>query len=472
MTKIGLFGIGLDTYWPQFEGLELRLRGYQKEIADGLARPGVDVVDVGLVDSPEYARDAAEKFQQEDVSLIFLYVSTYALSSTVLPVVQKAKVPVVVLNLQPVKAIDYAAFNALGDRTKMTGEWLAHCQACSVPEIANVFLRSGIPFHQITGTLRDDAEVWDEIDDWIAAAAVADKLRSCRVGLMGHYYCGMLDIYSDLTKLSARLGVHFEIVEPQELRHEVGIVGEEDITDRIAEIHEHFDVQRDCSEDEIRLAATTAAALDNMVERHRLGAMAYFFSGTGDDAYVDLISTIIVGNSLLTARGVPVAGEYEIKNVLAMKILDSFGVGGSFTEFYTTDFADNVILMGHDGPGHTAIAEGKTKLKPLAVFHGKVGKGLSVEMSVKHGPVTVLSVIDAPDGEPRLLVAEGECVPGPILEIGNTNSRYRFSLGAKGFIDAWCKQGPAHHCAVGVGHVASRLEKLAAILGVEMVRVC
>jgi len=470
--KIGLFGIGLDTYWLQFEGLELRLRHYQGEIADGLARPDVDVVDVGLVDSPEAATDAAERFQKEGVSLLFLYVSTYALSSTVLPVVQKAKVPVVVLNLQPVKAIDYAAFNALGNRTQMTGEWLAHCQACTVPEIANVFCRSGIPFHQITGTLHDDAEVWDEIDDWIAAAAVADKLRSCRVGLMGHYYCGMLDIYSDLTKLSARLGVHFEIVEPQELRQEIGSVDEKDVTDRIAGIHEHFAVQQDCSEDEIRRAAMTSVALDAVVRRHHLGAMAYFFSGTGDDAYVDLVSTIIVGNSLLTACGVPVAGEYEVKNVLAMKILDSFGVGGSFTEFYAMDFIDDVILMGHDGPGHTAIAEGKTKLKPLDVFHGKVGKGLSVEMSVKHGPVTVLSVIDAPDGEPRLLVAEGESVPGPILEIGNTNSRYHFSLGAKGFIDAWCKRGPAHHCAVGVGHIALRLEKLAAILGIEMIRVC
>ncbi|MDR0326755.1 MAG: hypothetical protein LBI05_00510 [Planctomycetaceae bacterium] len=470
--KIGLFGIGLETYWSQFEGLEKRLRGYQCDIANRLARNDVEVVDVGLVDSPESAQHAAERFQEEKVVLIFLYVSTYALSSTVLPVVQKSKVPVVVLNLQPVKAIDYAAFNALGNRTKMTGEWLAHCQACSVPEIANVFCRSGIPFHQITGTLYDDPEAWADIDGWISAVVVAETMRSCRVGLMGHYYCGMLDIYSDLTKLSARLGVHFEDVEPQELRHEIDVLDQKDVANRIAEISEHFEVQPDCSDDEIRRAAVTSVALDNVVKRHRLDAMAYFFSGTGDDPYIDLISTIIVGNSLLTARGVPVAGEYEVKNVLAMKILDSFGIGGSFTEFYAMDFIDDVVLMGHDGPGHTAIAEGKTKIKPLKEFHGKVGQGLSVEMSVKHGPVTVLSVIDAPDGEPRLLIAEGESVPGPILEIGNTNSRYRFPLGAKGFIDAWCKSGPAHHCAIGVGHIAETLEKFAALMGLEVIRVC
>jgi len=200
--------------------------------------------------------------------------------------------------------------------------------------------------------------------------------------------------------------------------------------------------------------------------------MAYFYNGTGDDNYVDLISSVIVGNSMLTSRGVPIAGEYEVKNVQAMKILDLLGAGGSFTEFYAMDFNDDVILMGHDGPGHTRIAEGKTKLKPLKVYHGKVGLGLSVEMRVKQGPVTLLSVIDAPDGSLKLLIAEGESVAGPILEIGNTNSRYRFSLGARGFINSWCSYGPAHHCAVGVGHLAETIKKFAAIMGLPAIHVC
>lgn len=471
-TKVGIFGIGLDTYWPQFDGLRERLLGYQDCIVAEISAMGAEVVNLGLVDSPLLAAEAAQKFRQENVSLIFLYVSTYALSSTVLPVVQTAGVPVVVLNLQPTKAIDYAQFNAMGDRTKMTGEWLAHCQACSVPEIANVFLRCGITFHQVTGTLHDDPVAWNEIASWVKAAHVADVLRASRVGLLGHYYNGMLDIYSDLTKLSAQLGVHFEILEMCELLENRRSVSEEALAEKIDKIKDSFDVQQDCSENELRRAAQTSVALDQLVQKHRLGAMAYFYNGTGDQQYVDLIASVIVGNSLLTAQGVPVAGEYEVKNVLAMKILDLFGAGGSFTEFYAMDFNDDVVLMGHDGPGHTAIAEGKTKLKPLKVFHGKVGEGLSVEMSVKHGPVTLLSVIDAPDGNARFLVAEGESVPGPILEIGNTNSRYRFSTGARGFIDAWCQYGPAHHCAIGVGHVYRDIVKLAEILGLEVIRVC
>ncbi|MCL2348729.1 MAG: hypothetical protein FWC50_10775 [Planctomycetaceae bacterium] len=474
--KIGLYGIGLDTYWPQFEGLRDRLAGYQRQIAEKMASAGigesVEVVDCGLIDNPIAAQDAADRLKREDVSLIFLYVSTYALSSTVLPVVQKANVPVVVLNLQPTAAIDYAWFNNLGDRTKMTGEWLANCQACSVPEIANAFLRAGIPFRQVTGVLDDDPVAWREINDWIEAARVAAAMRQNRVGLLGHPYCGMLDIYSDLTKHSSQFGCHFEYLEMCELKAIRENVTEQELSDKIAEIMQHFDVQPDCGEPEIRRAARTAVALDQLVKRHRLGSLAYFFNGTGDDAYVDLISSVIVGTSLLTANGVPVAGEYEVKNVQAMKILDTFGAGGSFTEFYAMDFKDDVVLMGHDGPGHTKIAEGKTKLKPLKVYHGKVGQGLSVEMSVKNGPVTLLSVIDAPDGVLRLLVAEGESVPGPILEIGNTNSRYRFSTGARGFIDAWSGHGPAHHSAIGVGHLADKLAKLANVIGMEIIRVC
>ena len=470
--RIGLFGIGLETYWSQFEGLKDRLVSYQDTIRETMTSFGVEVVDCGLVDNPVSARNAAEKLKQEDVRLVFLYVSTYALSSTVLPVVQKLKLPVIVLNLQPVSAIDYTSFNAMPDRTSMTGEWLAHCQACSVPEIANVLLRCGVDFHQVTGVLQNDPVAWGEIEHWIEAAKVVETMRTNRVGLLGHYYGGMLDIYSDLTRHSSAFGNHFEFLEMSELKSLHDSVSEPEIERKITRIHEHFDVLPDCDDKEILRAARTSAALDRLVENHKIGSLAYFYNGTGDDTYVDLIGSVIVGNSLLTASGVPVAGEYEVKNVQAMKILDSFGVGGSFTEFYAMDFDDDVILMGHDGPGHTRIAQGKTKLKPLTVFHGKVGHGLSVEMSVRNGPVTLLSVIDAPDGHLRLLVAEGESVPGPILEIGNTNSRYRFSLGVRKFIDAWCSHGPAHHCAIGVGCTADRIKKFAALTGLEIIRIC
>ncbi|MGI8746931.1 MAG: hypothetical protein ACR2J4_01075 [Deinococcus sp.] len=475
--RVGLFGVGLDTYWPQFEGLEARLRASLGQVAARLERPDVEVVSVGLVDSPAKALEAGHALRRADVDLIFLYVTTYALSSTVLPVVRRAAVPVIILNLQPAAAIDYARFNALGDRTRMTGEWLAYCSACPVPEIANVFTRAGIPFHQVTGFLGQqgdpdaDPQVWAEVDGWIEAARVAHVMAHNRLGVMGRYYTGMLDIYSDLTLQAISFGGHVEMVELDELAALRREVTPGKAAGRVRDFRRAFEVQPDCDPAELERAARTSVALDRLGERHDLGSLAYYAESTPGSENEDAVSSIILGSSLLTARGVPGAGEYEVKNAQAMKIMDSFGAGGSFTETYALDFRDDVVLMGHDGPGHPRIAHGRTRVRPLEVFHGKVGRGLSVEMSVRHGPVTLLSVVERA-GRVLLLCAEGESVEGPILEIGNTNSRYRFPLGARRFVESWNAQGPAHHCAVGVGQLADRIGKLGALLELEVVRVC
>lgn len=470
-TRIGLFGIGLEAYWAQFDGLLQRLEGYQAQVHRNLAATGVHVVDAGLVDTTDKARRAAELFRTERVSVIFLYVSTYALSETVLPVVREARAPVVVLNLQPTKAIDYAWFNGMKDRITMTGEWLANCQACCVPEIASVFLRAGIPFFQVTGTL-DGEEVWSEIGDWIEAARVAEVMRANRLGILGHPYGGMLDIYTDPTLQAAFFGSHIEYLEIDALVRHREAVSEEDFRSKLKEIYAEFVVLAECPDHELERAARTACALDALVRERRLGALAYYYEGTPGSANEDAVGSIIVGTSMLTARHVPVSGECDVKNAQAMKVMDAFGVGGSFTEFYAMDFEDDVVLMGHDGPGHLAIADGKPILKPLKLYHGKPSHGLSVEMRVKTGPITCLSVVQTAEGRLKLLVAEGESVSGPILEIGNTNSRYRFRLGVRGFVEAWSRQGPAHHCAVGVGHIASRIHKLGSLIGMEVTQVC
>ena len=470
-VTVGLFGIGLDTYWPQFKGLRERLLGYQRQIGKKIEGFGVQLMDAGMVDNLAAARRAAAQFRRGEVDLIFLYVSTYALSSTMLPVVQRAGVPVVVLNLQPVAQLDYKKFNALGDRGIMTGVWLEHCQACSCPEIASVFNWAGIAFHLVTGHLQDDA-AWQEIGDWVAAAKTAAGMRNNRVGVLGHYYCGMLDVYSDLTQQSASFGNHFELLEMCELHALREAVTAAQTRAKVRQFRRVFDVSRECDEVELRGAAKTSCALDTLVKKHDLGSLAYYYESVAGHPYQDIVTSVIAGNTLLTGRHVPVAGECEIKNVQAMKIMDLFGAGGSFSEFYLSDFKDDVVLLGHDGPAHFAVAEGRVGLVPLPVYHGKPGKGLSIQMTVKHGPVTLLSVVQAAGGNLSLLAAEGESVAGPVLQIGNTNSRYRFPLTAKAFVNDWSKAGPAHHCAIGTGHIAGKIEKLGALLNLETVRVC
>jgi L-arabinose isomerase len=470
--RVGLVGLGLEAYWSQFDGLHARLLGYLSEVEARIESDSRVIVNLGLVDLPEKSIEAGHACRREDVDVLLVYVTTYALSSTVLPLVLRAKVPVILLNLQPSAAIDYATFNRMGSREAMTGEWLAYCSACPVPEIANVLKRLGIAFHQVTGMLRDDVECWSQVEEWLRAAEVAHLLSHSRLGLMGHYYGGMLDIATDLTQVSGRFGIHIEMLEVDELSALRRMSSEAEVEEKVHVLEDFFEIGAECSSIEVKRAARTAVALDKLVAEKNLDLMAYFYSGTGMAENEDTMTSIILGTSLLTGKGIPVAGEYEVKNAVAMKIMDLLGCGGSFTEYYAIDFAEDLVLMGHDGPGHVRIAQDRIKVRPLEVYHGKVGRGLSVEMSVKHGAVTLLSVVEHRENGFTLLVAEGESCAGEILEIGNTNSRYRFPIGARRFVEEWNAEGPAHHCAIGIGHLSSTLSKLATLLDLNFVRVC
>ena len=461
-AKVGVFGIGLEAYWEQFGGLKERLEGYRRHVEERVGG-WADVVSPGLVDTAPKAYAAGRQFAEERVDLIFCHAATYATSSQVLPAVQEAKVPVVVLNLQPVSALNYEAAD--------TGEWLANCSACCVPEISNAFERAGIPFNVVSGMLYEDGWAWGEIEEWCRAAKVVRTLRGSRFGFLGHTYPGMLDMYSDFTMHHAELGLHVEVLEMDDLKDHVDGADGEVVGAKVEETERTFEFDEGVTRESLEEAAKVSVGLDGLVEEAGLDALAYYYRGTNGSEYERLGANLILGNSLLTARGIPASGEGDLKNAVAMKVMDALDAGGSFTEFYAMDFDENFLLMGHDGPGHVAISDRKPVLRELDVYHGKAGGGVSVEFSVRTGPVTIFSVTQTRDGRLKMLAAEGEALPGPTLSIGNTNSRIRFSLPPAAFMNAWCEHGPTHHCALGTGHQAGVLRKVARLLGLEFVEV-
>ena len=461
-AKVGVFGIGLAAYWPQFPGLRERLCGYQRELEARLAGTA-EVVSAGLVDSAEAARRAGSLFRREETDLLFCYVGTYATSSQVLPAVQQAGAPVVILNLQPAAALDY-------ERTD-TAEWLANCSVCCVPEISNAFLRAGIDFQVVSGMLSGDEAAWDEIQEWCRAAAVVRALRRARLGFLGHTYPGMLDMYSDFTMVHAQLGAHVEVLEMCDLAKRVAQVGDEELSRKLEQTREVFEIDASVKEEELTWAARVACGLDRLVADFALAGLAYYYRGLDGNEYERLGAGMILGNSLITARGIPASGEGDLKNCLARMVMDRLEAGGSYTEFYAMDFREGFLLMGHDGPGHIAISDRRPILRGLGLYHGKRGYGVSVEFNVRTGPVTILGLTQTRDGKLKMIAAEGESLPGPILRIGNTNSRLRFALPPAEFVNRWCAEGPTHHCALGVGHHLGELRKVARLAGLELAEV-
>lgn len=475
-ARIGVFGIGLAAYWPQFDGLKARLQGYQREVETKLAALGGQVVSAGLVDSAPAAQAAGDLFARENVDLIICYVCTYATSSQVLPAVQRRRAPVLVLNLQPSPALDYPNTD--------TAEWLANCCACCVPEISNAFARSRIQFNVVSGLLqpaegpanRYYERAWAEIGEWVQAATVQRQISYSRIGFLGHTYPGMLDMYSDFTMHHAQLGLHVEVLEMDDLRSRVEAATDDEIAAKIAEIQATFQVvqpgkdriSQPVTEEGLEWSARVACGLDRLVADFALNGLTYYYRGLDGNRNEEVGAGLIVGNSLLTARGVPASGEGDLKTCVAMLAMDRLGAGGSYTEFYAMDFVDDFVLMGHDGPGHIAIAEGKPLLRGLGLFHGKRGYGLSVEFKVSTGPVTILGMTQTAEGRLKLLAAEGVSQPGATFQIGNTNSRIRFGLDPATFLNRWAETGATHHCALGVGQQMGKIRKLARLLDVEL----
>jgi len=461
-ARVGLFAVGLAAYWPQFAGLKEKLESYYQHVASQLG-DFAEVVSLGLVDTSQGAYAAGARLAAENVDLLICHTATYATSSQVLPIVQQAKVPVLVLNLQPEAALDYENID--------TGNWLANCSTCCVPEISNAFHRAGISFQVVSGMLYDDERVWTSLRQWCQAATAVRVLRGARFGFLGHTYPGMLDMYSDFTQHHAQVGSHVEVLEMCDLKDRVDAVTEQEIKTKLDEAHALFAIDQSAHPDDLRWSCRVAAGLDRLVADFDLSALAYYYRGTNDSEYERLGAGLILGNSLLTARGIPASGEGDLKNAVAMKIMDVLGAGGSYTEFYAMDFKENFVLMGHDGPAHLAISGRKPLLRGLGVYHGKAGSGISVEFTVKTGPITILTCTQTRDGNLKFMSAQGECIPGPLMRIGNTNSRLKFNLPPAEFVDAWCAEAPTHHCALGIGHVAGTLRKFARLKGLSFVEV-
>ena len=459
-TRVGLVAGGLGAYWPQFPELLPQLQRSADRVSERMNALDCDVIDVGFISDAHDGARAAEQLRAAGCDIIVAFLTTYMTASMLAPVAQRAGAPVLLLNLQPTEVMDHATFD--------TGAWLAYCGACPLPEMVNSFRRLGVQTRCVSGYLEEPA-AWEKISHWVRAAGIRGGLRHARHGLMGHLYPGMLDVATDLTLITSQLGGHVEVLEIDDLRVRVEKVTDAETDARVALAREVFTLDDSVVADDLRWGARVSVGLDRPVADFELASTASYHRGLDGEMHERVGAGLILGASLLTARGIPVVGEYELRTSVAMLILDRLGAGGSFTEFQALNFADDVVEMGHDGPAHLAISDGKPMLRGLGVYHGKRGWGVSVEFDVKHGPVTTFGIGQEPDGGFRFVISEGTVVDGPLLRIGNTTSRVDFGRHPGEWTDDWSMSGIGHHWGLGIGHRRADLEAVAELCGLDTV---
>jgi len=469
-ANVGIFGVGHHTYWKQFDRLLDEMHGKLDAFVQKVNAHGVQVTNFGLVDDARSAYAALPKLKSAPLDLVFCDMVTYATSSTFGILVRELDVPIVLVALQPLRAMDYTKAS--------TYMQLCNDDFCSVPEFTGVAIRMGKrPPPVILGTLHDDPAADAELAEWCSIAKVLHDLKRARIGHFGHVLESMLDMHSDPTAFTAAFGCHIVQTEVDDLVRLGRIVTPPEIEAKQQQILELFDtpdpksdpITCKLTDDHLQVAARVAVALDKFVDQFDLDGLAYYYEGEEGSETRQFVTNLIVGNSLLTAAGFPMCGESDLKTCIAMLIMDRLDIGGSFAEFHPVDFEEGFVLVGHDGPHHINIAEGKPVLRSLLKYHGKPGSGASVEFKIKEGPITMLSIGVTFEGKFKFVIAEGESVHGPIPPTGNTNTRGFFKPDVRTFLKRWVAEGPTHHFALGVGHHAETIKKIGELLGIESV---
>ncbi len=468
--RVGIVSLGHKIYWPQFEGLYEELSRKAGKFAAYFKNS--EIVDGGFADDVDSAFRAVKSLKAQDVDALFLIMTTYVTSAVAAPFAMYLDVPQILVGIQPLRHLDYSHTT--------TYMQLCNDDICAMPEVAGVYARLGkkAPYF-LVATESETGKIEEKVRLWERALLAAAAFKYAKLGYLGHTYEGMYDMHTDPTAFTRTFGAHVQMLEMCELREYVNGADDLRIKEKIEEMKRIFDIKEPSADpltdyvhdSDLEWSARTAVALDDLVEKNGLTGLAYYYKGENGNEYERIASNLIIGNTLLTSAGIPLAGEADVKTCAAMLIMNRVGGGGSFAELHPFDVDDNIILIGHDGPHNINISDKKPVLRKLKKFHGKSGSGISVEFNIKSGPITLLSCSVAESGRLKMILGKGESIPGDIPQTGNTNTRCRFKCGAEEFVERWCAEGPTHHLALGTGDKTAEIELFCSIMGIELHKV-
>ena len=461
IPRIGLLSTGHKMYWNQFPGLkEMGMRMHDKLI-DKLSRIG-EVVTCELVDTKEKAIEAGRFFLKQDIDLLLIFPFGYTTGMCVVPVVKNLNVPLRIINAHEDEVYDY--------KTADTAIYLHHEGVCCIPEYAGALVELGKKFRVRTGHF-GDKRLWDEIASDCLGAAAAMRFKNMNFAVIGETYTNMTDMPTDEHRLMKTTGNLLIRPEVEEIEEAYKRVTDGQCEDMVRQFRAMYEVDQTVTDEHMRLSAKIAVAFEEVINKYDINAFGYYWWGE-KELITQLRAQSALAVSRLAAMGRPGVTEGDVKTAMAMKILDLLGGGGMFIEFFSMDFKNDILLVGHDGPSNIAVAEGKPRLQHLEVHHGKTGSGLGIDYEIKEGPVTLVNLTQFDAGDTfKIVYTIGKTEQGDILNIGNPNCRIRLQKPLHQFMDDWCQQGPSHHLALGIGDHSDALNTFAEAMKFRIVRI-
>ena len=469
-ATVGIMICGHKEYWPQFPGMKEAMIEYSENFVKLVRASGVTVCDPIFVDTVEDAYHAGVSFKTRDIDLLFVYLTTYVASGRYMQGALATGCPIVIVGTQ--------------NRVHIEGMTMQNLTAsgspCPLPEAYSAFIRCGKPAAGVIfDYMEDNPRAAKEVDEWCRAANAARAFKGSVFGYMGHSYEGMLDMNFDPTAVTRAVGSHVRFVEMCELVNYIEQCTPADLQAKLAEIDDTFvrmersydRVTKEIEESDIEWAAKVAVGLDKLIYNNGLSGFAYYYMGENNSIYERAASNLMVGNSLMTTKGISMAGEGDMKTCLAMYLTSALGCGGSFAELCLVNWEQNTMIVGHDGPHDIRISDKKPTIRGLSIQHGKKGYGVSVEFSIKHGPMSMVAMAQDADGKYYLVVAEGESLEGWVPPVGNTLTNARFGDDIHQFMLDWTMSGVAHHASLAIGHCYGMGAKFGKLVGLDVVKV-
>ena len=304
----------------------------------------------------------------------------------------------------------------------------------------------------------DDLSVLERIQALAAAGSVYRRLRTARLGVVGHNPDGFEPCRLDAPTLEAQFGLAVEQYPLDEIFERARKVE----TDRIGAIRSGLDQKLDNlgSLEQAPLQGTLSvyAALKDLAAEQSLDGLAV---RCWPEFFTELGCAACGAMSMISDERTPCSCEADANGTVTQLILQWLSGEPAFgTDMVSLDFDNNSVVIWHCGLAPLSMAD--PNYQPHGTIHSNRKKPLLMEFPLKPGVVTIARLGQTADGL-RLVVGKGEMLAAP-PSFSGTSGVLRFDRPAQEVFETIMSQGLEHHISLTYGDYVPALLALAELL--------